>query len=89
MKVEPHDHVLRFRVSSETRGAIEHVVDLGEFDGFGECSCEDYQFRILPIIQAQGTAGLTRCKHLTAARLHLADLVIRRILENVTTQTPT
>ena len=81
MIVEPHDHVLRFRVRSETRAAIEHVVDLGEFDGFGECSCEDYQFRIMPVIREQGTSGLTRCKHLTAARLHLADQVIRRILE--------
>lgn len=84
MKVTPHDHVLRFRVVSETRGEIEHVVDLGEFNGFGECSCEDYQFRILPAIKESGTSGLTRCKHLTAARLHLADEVIGRILENAT-----
>lgn len=81
MTIHPHDNVLRFRFTSDSRPDVAHVVDLGEFEGFGECSCEDFQFRILPrlIRDATDTAGLKRCKHITAAREHLTDQLISRI----------
>lgn len=79
MNVRRHDHPLRFLVTSENRPDIDHLVDLGEFGGFGECSCEDFEFRILPVIAEKGTSGLTRCKHLIAARSTLADIVIAKL----------
>jgi hypothetical protein len=80
MTLHPHDHILRFRFTSDSRDDIAHVVDLGGFDGFGECSCEDFQYRILPsLTRNDPTAGLKRCKHIIAAREHLADQVIARI----------
>jgi hypothetical protein len=90
MTIHPHDHVLRFRFTSDTREDIVHVVDLGEFDGFGECSCEDFGFRLLPVLKRNRNpfthssdisdeAGLKRCKHILAARDYLASQVIARI----------
>lgn len=88
-----HDHVLRYRFESVLRPEIAHVVDLGSFDGFGECSCEDFAYRVLPtLLRNRGTftapdavtdeTGLKRCKHLLAAREALLDQVIRRISES-------
>ncbi len=83
MSIHPHDNILRFRFTSDTRPDIAHVVDLGGFGGFGECSCEDFQYRILPVLVRlePGTRpdGLKRCKHILAAREHLADQVIARV----------
>lgn len=93
MNLFPHDHVLRFRFESVTRPDIAHVVDLGGFDGFGECSCEDFTYRLLPALlrnrnprtaleHVTDETALKRCKHLLAAREHLLDQVIRRISES-------
>jgi hypothetical protein len=91
MKIFPHDHILRFRFESETRKDISHVVDLGGCAGYGECSCEDFCYRVRPALAAikDGTftsraaeaAAIKRCKHLMAAREHLLDLVIARVSE--------
>ena len=75
----PHDHVLRYRFESETRADVAHVVDLGEFGGFGECSCEDFIYRLRPLLVKGQREGLRRCKHLEAAREALLDQVIERI----------
>jgi hypothetical protein len=81
MKIHPYDHVLRFRFESDTRPEIAHVVDLSAFGGFGECSCEDFQYRILPELLREGRE-IKRCKHLLAARDFLAGQVISRIIES-------
>jgi hypothetical protein len=83
MTIHDHDHILRYRFDSDGRPDIAHVVDLGEFDGFGECSCEDYQYRILPVLRRR-QMGIAeempkRCKHISAAREHLLDRFIDRI----------
>lgn len=87
MRVIPHDHILRFRFESETRPDIGHVVDLGGYAGFGECSCEDFCFRVRPVLAARTRNGLNefedvkRCKHLVAAREHLLRQLIERVTE--------
>jgi len=78
MIIEQYDHILRFRFTSQNRPEISHIVDLGEFDGFGECSCEDFQYRIAPAL-TKGERPAARCKHLIAAREHLLNLVINRV----------
>lgn len=93
MTMHPHDHVLRYRFDSEGRLEIAHVCDLGGFDGFGECSCEDFVYRVLPALRRNRnphTPGelvtdetqIKRCKHLIAAREALLDQVIRRISDS-------
>jgi nitric oxide reductase large subunit len=95
MIMHAHDHVLRYRFESEQRPEIAHVVDLGSFDGFGECSCEDFTYRVLPTLvknrnrnryssldEVKDETVLKRCKHLVAAREALLDQVIRRISDS-------
>lgn len=79
MIMHPYDHILRYRFESATRPDIAHVVDLGAFHGFGECSCEDFVYRIRPALESDGPADLKRCKHLIQAREHLLNQVIDRI----------
>jgi hypothetical protein len=79
MTIHPHDHILRFRFESEARPDISHVVDLGAFGGFGECSCEDFQFRLLPALSRHQSPTGSRCKHLLAAREALLGQLIDRI----------
>jgi hypothetical protein len=76
-KVEPYDHPLRFLVVSDTQPDVSHLVDLGEFEGKGKCSCQHFEFRIQPDIEV----GLPhkRCKHIDAARCYLADAVIEKL----------
>lgn len=78
MQIHQHDHILRFRFTSDSRPDISHVVDLGEYNGFGECSCEDFQYRLAPAL-TRGEIPATRCKHLIAAREYLVNQVISRI----------
>lgn len=93
MIMHPHDHILRFRFESVLRPEIAHVADLGSFDGFGECSCEDFTFRVLPVLvknrhprtrllAVKDETSLKRCKHILAAREALLDQVIRRISDS-------
>jgi hypothetical protein len=93
MIMHPHDHILRYRFESVTRPEIAHVVDLGAFDGFGECSCEDFGYRVLPVLTRNRNprtplghiadeTTLKRCKHLLAARESLLDQFISRISES-------
>lgn len=59
----------------------EYRVDLGSWNGIGECSCDDFQFRKLVKIK-EGTKGEeVRCKHIKRARRSLADDVIARLIE--------
>ena len=93
MIMHPHDHILRFRFESVLRPEIAHVVDLGGFDGFGECSCEDFTYRALPVLvrnrlphtplsAVTDETVVKRCKHILAAREALLDQVIRRISDS-------
>lgn len=73
--IEQYDHPLRFHVLSDTRKGRKHLVDLSETE-LGECSCEAFEFK-------HREAG-TRCKHIVAARDHVATVAINSIrkLEN-------
>lgn len=80
--VTAHDSILRWRVSSLTRGDIEHVVDLGAWRGNGECSCEHFQFRLMPFLRDGNPIGqATRCGHIVAAREAFLNHVIQLFIE--------
>lgn len=72
---------LRFHVTSP--GSTPYLVDLAELDGNGFCGCTDFQCRRKPIFDIEQMAGpASRCKHIRAARDHVAGLVIARYLED-------
>jgi len=70
---------LGFKVPSDSR-PIEFVVDLGSWGGLGECSCETYQIRNLPLVREGDRDPRLRCKHIRRARESFADSMIARIL---------
>jgi len=69
------DGPLRWLVSSASRPGIEHTVDLGNWRGFGECSCETFQFNQAARLR-EGKPPGNRCKHLLKAREAFADTMI-------------
>lgn len=52
----------QFHVSSRSR-AIKHLVELSGLNGNGECSCEHFQFKLRPEVQA---GGFEQCSHIKA-----------------------
>lgn len=43
---------MRFHVRSRSRPDEWHLVDLTEYDGRGQCACETWRFKCLPLINA-------------------------------------
>jgi hypothetical protein len=81
MNIEPFDHPLRFHVASDSQPEIKHLVDLSENGTLGKCSCQHFEFRLQPLIDA-GEITLhpqDRCKHLKAVREHLCNLVVEKL----------
>jgi hypothetical protein len=76
-KVEPYDTTLRFFVASDSRPDERHLVDLGENFPLGKCMCEQFSFRVQPIIDKGQTVAVSmRCKHIEAAREYLLAKLI-------------
>ena len=67
---------LRFYVPSRTIPEHFQLVDLEEFNGNGFCSCEHFQYRLMPhLSRGSRRDEVFRCWHIRQARLYLADLV--------------
>lgn len=58
-----HHEAKRYLVSSIRNPMIVQMVDLEEYDGYGECSCEYWQFVIGPKLKS-GKKPLKQCRHL-------------------------
>ena len=58
-----HHEAKRYLVSSIRNPMIVQMVDLEEYDGYGECSCEYWQFVIGPQLK-KGKKPLKQCRHL-------------------------
>jgi len=71
---------LRFFVASESDGETEYLVDLAELWGNGRCDCYHFRCRLEPRIKKHPGLAL-RCKHIIAARDHLADRVIASVMK--------
>ena len=80
--VAPADSALRFTVTSRSRAEIHHLVDLAAFFGNGSCSCEHFEFRILPLLRTgyRPEDGITRCSHILAARNAFLNRMIQHLV---------
>lgn len=72
LKVEPinGEFVLRFWVQSRTDAEHPHLVDLSEHEGFGQCSCKNWQCNVWPVIRDKAGpkySKSTTCRHVRAA----------------------
>ena len=77
MEARTHDSALRWIVNSRKRPDIDHMVDLAVFGGIGSCSCEHFQFRLLPKIRDGQRIGANRCSHILVARRAFTDAMIQ------------
>lgn len=70
MKITPFDSPYRFLVASMTNPSNVHLVDLEEYDGYGECSCEYFNFNIRPKLE-QNIQPKKQCRHLRTVKQKL------------------
>lgn len=61
----------RFLLTSLQNPENVHLVDLDEFDGYGECSCEHFTYRLLPRLKLRKRPLAPACRHLRMARRQL------------------
>jgi hypothetical protein len=62
-----HLEAERYLLTSKKNEYNVQLVDLEEFNGFGECSCEYWQFVIAPQLK-QGKRPKKICRHLRLVR---------------------
>ena len=74
MKIEPLDPPYRWLVKSLTNPNNVHLVDLEEYDGYGECSCEYFSFNIRPKLN-KNIQPKKQCRHLRRVKKHLQFLI--------------
>lgn len=58
-----HLEAKRFLLTSLKNPMNVHLVDMDEYDGYGECSCEYWQFVIGPKLK-NGKKPFKRCRHI-------------------------
>ena len=83
MIVKPYDAPGRYLVMSENaKNDDDHyLVDLMAFEKSGRCSCPDWEHRIGPSLREDIIPDRRYCKHIIAAREHMLDDVLTRMLE--------
>jgi hypothetical protein len=86
MNVQRQDNILRYLVDSRTRVGVQHVVELDHYDGNGGCTCEDFSFRLEPMLKKGAVVppdakdpDALRCEHIKAARRKLVDDIIAQV----------
>lgn len=72
LKVKPIEGELGLRFEVESRSNPEHpnIVDLSNYDGWGQCWCKHWQCDIGPIVKKQSADRLSdesTCAHVRAA----------------------
>jgi len=77
-----------YLVESERLPGQWHKVDLLAFETFGECSCEHFTIRLLPLLRSDRRPINGPCKHINAARHAFTEDVLRRMLELERTNPP-
>jgi hypothetical protein len=68
----------RFLLTSLQNPENVHLVDLDEFDGYGECSCEHFTYRLLPRLKLRKRPLAPACRHLRMARRQLPLLELEQ-----------
>lgn len=64
--------VLRYRVKSRSRPWRLHLVDLSEFKGNGQCTCEHFEIRCMPkLIAGASPDPILECYHIRQAKRQL------------------
>jgi len=79
--VEPSGDDLTFFVRSSSR-QDKHTVDLAAYGGSGFCSCEDYQFRVQPLLaRGEVVKAKDSCPHIKIAWSYYAISIVQCLLK--------
>jgi hypothetical protein len=77
MSARRFDSPLRYLVDSSSRRGVEHLVELDAYNGNGKCACENFQYRLEPLLKAGAKpSNATRCHHCLEARDQFIDDVM-------------
>ena len=71
---EPYDSPLRWLVESSTSTHKPYMVDLGAYNGNGECQCKYWQCNVGPKVKSGTPAN---CKHIRIARERFTNWAIQ------------
>ncbi len=64
-----------------------HVVDMSAYEGSGECSCQNFQYRIAPKLKSGELTPHdlgTQCKHIILSLLILGDRLVKAVIKQRT-----
>jgi hypothetical protein len=78
-EAEVFESPVRYIFEAKSTKGEAHVVDLLAFDGLGECSCQHFQFRIMPLVRRgliEKGNPLGHCKHIRRAREKFCDMAL-------------
>ena len=79
---ERYDHPLRYLVKASSLEGSVYLVDLGDFDGNGSCTCRDFEIRRKKRLKEGAKRGpATQCKHIATARKTFCDDMIAAVKE--------
>lgn len=73
MRIEQYDSPNRFLVYSLSNPNNVHLVDLEEYDNYGECSCEYFCFKIRPKLN-NNQKPIKQCRHLRIVKQKIKSL---------------
>lgn len=93
MKVEPlsGEHGLRYFVESRSDPMHPHVVDLSCNDGYGECSCKNWQCNVWPAIRDrthEKHRKETTCAHVRVALRFFLQMTLKMWIDEYGQEKP-
>lgn len=79
-QVEKFDGPGRYQVASDKPNTLPYLVDLLAYDGEGQCTCQDWEYRIGKYLRDEVPPEKRFCKHILAAREKFLDEIIGLML---------
>ena len=85
LRVVNQQEPLRFLISSDSRPDVVHLVDLESYWHSGQCGCEEFTFRIEPLLRRrviEPCSPRAFCKHIRCARDVVAEAAINAVAKH-------
>lgn len=79
-KITEHDGPGRYLIESDRPNTPPYLVDLLAWDTEGQCTCQDWEYRIGKYLRSELPPEKRFCKHVQAARDHFTTDVLRRLV---------
>ena len=76
------DDPLEMKFCSSKNPDEYHMVDMSAYGGSGECSCQNFEFRIKPKLktgEVQPFEAGSQCKHIILAIMILGDRLVKAV----------